>query len=289
MKTVPFENGKCDKTRARLDAYLSGELTNESNLELVTHLGGCAECQREADHRAWVRNRVRAAVTSVEVSPFLAERIRARLAEPERPRLAWRTWAAAAAVVTVAVAGSVIAIRNRPQPFHQLDRVSQNAYIERVSTGLSRILKVGFGHHLHCLIARNPAKGKDQPVLDKEWIPLMHEVRRIVPAEYEMLMAHKCSWQKRPFVHFAFRGRGKQLSLIMTRKREGEVFQVDQILPELRAHGIAVYQQGAAGYEVTGFESSQYLAFLVSDLDRDSNLKMAAALAVPVREFLERL
>ena len=69
-------------------------------------------------------------------------------------------------------------------------------------------------------------------------------------------------------------GGGKLLSLILTRKQPGE------------ALSGGIYQEGVDRYQVVGFESHDYLAYVVSDLDAQQNLQLAANLAPAVREYL---
>lgn len=56
--------------------------------------------------------------------------------------------------------------------------------------------------------------------------------------------------------------------------------------PALRPSGIPVYQSAAERFEVAGFETDQYLAFVVSDMRGGRNLQIAGSLAPPVHHFL---
>jgi hypothetical protein len=69
-------------------------------------------------------------------------------------------------------------------------------------------------------------------------------------------------------------GGGKIVSLILTRKKYGESL----------VGGI--HQTGVDRFQVVGFESHDYLAYVISDLDAQQNLQLAANLAPTVRDYL---
>ena len=54
----------------------------------------------------------------------------------------------------------------------------------------------------------------------------------------------------------------------------------------MSASGVPVYRTSSESYQVAGFESENYLAFVVSDLRGEMNLQIAAALAPGVRQLL---
>jgi hypothetical protein len=74
------------------------------------------------------------------------------------------------------------------------------------------------------------------------------------------------------------------LSLLITRKEAGESFRGQTIAD--RSSGVPVYQAAAQKYDVAGFETDQFLAYIVSDLGVRQNLKIANSLAPSVQHFL---
>ena len=83
-------------------------------------------------------------------------------------------------------------------------------------------------------------------------------------------------------------GRGAILSLVITQKN-GEAFNRVNIVATLQASGVPVYRANEGQLEIAAFETNRHLAYVVSNLDRDDNLKVASKLAVPVYEYLRRL
>ena len=53
--------------------------------------------------------------------------------------------------------------------------------------------------------------------------------------------------------------------------------------------GVPIFGAHMSNLEVAGFETRDYLAFVVSDLSREDNLQIASTLAPPVQAFLSKL
>ncbi|MCU1237074.1 MAG: putative transrane anti-sigma factor [Candidatus Solibacter sp.] len=79
---IAFRELLCRSVRARLDAYLDGELLIETNLEILLHFRGCHECRHELECRAQLRRRLKAAVREHFAPAHLAARVRERLRDP---------------------------------------------------------------------------------------------------------------------------------------------------------------------------------------------------------------
>jgi hypothetical protein len=71
---------------------------------------------------------------------------------------------------------------------------------------------------------------------------------------------------------------------VITRKRPGESLESLRISD--RTAGVAVYQAATQNYDVAGFETDQFPAFVVSDVGVKQNLKIADELAPAVQQFL---
>ncbi len=95
-----------------------------------------------------------------------------------------------------------------------------------------------------------------------------------LPGDFRIIQGHRCSAGGRQYVHFIVTRGDKLLSLVLTRKRPGESLSG------------GVYQEGVDRFQVVGFESHDYLVYVISDLDAQQNLQLAASLAPAVREYL---
>ncbi|MGB7624340.1 MAG: hypothetical protein WBN92_18495 [Terriglobia bacterium] len=78
------------------------------------------------------------------------------------------------------------------------------------------------------------------------------------------------------------------LSLAITRK-EGEVFPLSGLRAAMNVSDVPLYKSRIQNMEVAGFETRDYLAFVVSDLREKENSQIASSLAPAVRDFLAKL
>jgi len=290
MNTTPSGGQGCEKVQRYLDSYIQGELLVETNHEVLEHLEQCPACRADHEQRLWLRNRLREASRTVEAPVDLPARVQRSIREAGL-RSAFsrhRNLMLVAATILVAVFAGVLTLR-------QPERI-QESYINRLSARLAGALRVGFDDHLHCAVGRKfpddypkPEQMKPQELPGPEFEPLSPVLRKLVPAKYEMVSAHRCSYKTRRFVHFIFRNEKQLISVVIAPKQANEGFQIEKLIPALRQAGLPVYQSTADRYQVAGFESGQYMAYLVSDLPAGENLALAQVLSQPVSQYLAGL
>jgi mycothiol system anti-sigma-R factor len=295
MNTINFNEAVCRRTRTQLDHYVSNELSVETNREVMKHLETCPACSQELEARMRVKNLLRRAVQSDSPPPALRQRIegRIRASEPSLSFLSFSPrWALAAAAVAVVILGGVTAVRWRTNRLYD-DAGAQAAYIRAVGVRLPRIETVGLADHLHCAVFRRfpqeyPAEAVDAQHLGAQFVQLVSLVKERMPGEYRVVMAHRCSYAGRHYVHFVLKSDSNLLSLVITEKQPGESFNKMEASSGSQV-SVPVYEAGVKRFEVAGFESQGYLAFIVSDLDRKDNLQIAENLAPLVAGFLNSI
>ena len=260
----------CEEVREYLDSYLSKELPAGTSREVLQHVEGCPQCAAELAARARVRNALQAAVHATSVPDGLEARVqRAVRAQRSRTRAGLYTIAvAAAAMICLAI---VNLSRTKGGP--------EEAILRKTSGRLAAVFNVGLRDHLQCAVFRKYSRRPESAAqmasdLGPEFAGLAPLVRAKLPSDVRILQAHHCTAGGRQYVHFIMADGDKVVSLILTRKQPGESL----------AGGI--YQAGVDRFQVVGFESRDYLAYVVSDLDAQQNLRLAANLAPAVREYL---
>jgi len=291
MKLVHFGDNPCARIRRYMDSYINNELLVETNHEVLRHLETCPACAAEVESRTRIKARLKSAVQNQSVPEGLQARVRAALREESRSSFAWTRWASAAAAVLAISAGLWFDLPrwNRPALPDLADRRGQDVFIQKVSASLSAVLKVGLGDHIHCSVFRKypknpPSVAEMAQKLGPAYQDLVPLVKAQVPQEYRIILAHQCGYQGRRFVHLTLTNGSSLLSLVITRKQPGESMQALTVSDH--ASGVAVYQTAAQNYDVAGFETDQFLAYVVSDLGARRNLQMAYALAPSVHQFL---
>jgi hypothetical protein len=291
MKLVQFGDSACARIRRYMDSYIDNELLVETNHEVLRHLESCPSCASEVETRSRIKSRLKAAVQNQGVPADFEARVREALrSESQEAGFGWARWAAAAAIVVIATGTWLAAPRwTRPALPDLADSRGQDAFIQKVSESLSAVLKVGLGDHIHCSVFRkypkNPPSVEEMAEkLGPAYQDLAPLVKARVPEEYRIILAHQCGYQGRRFVHLTLSNGSNLLSVVITRKQAGETLQ--GLATSRQPSGVPIYQAKARNYDVTGFETGQFLAYVVSDLGARQNLEIAASLAPSVHQFL---
>lgn len=285
MNALSFPQETCERTRRHLDAYLSNELLAGPLTEVTKHLEGCQSCSAALESRIQVRNVLRSAVQQEMVPAGLRARIQSRLRQSEAQKETlpfWSRWilvAATAAALCIAGVGAY--------------RVWDLRHPASLSQLTASILKIGVGDHIHCAIDSQFAKRHStleemSQKLGPEYSGLVSLAKEKVPVEFEIVVAHRCSFNGRKFVHLILKNQETALSLTITRK-EGETFPSSGSQAALDVAGVPLYKSKIQNMEVAGFETRDFLAFVVSGLKENENSQIASSLAPAVRDFLTRL
>jgi anti-sigma factor (TIGR02949 family) len=271
MSNLPIEGASCERVRGHLDAYVSGELPEESRREVERHLETCSGCAAELGMLARVRTQLQAAVRATPVPLDLQAKVRRAVkSETSRPRTG--LWAVGAAAAVILCAGLLSLWRAKTDP--------EGAILRKASGRIGAVLNVGLRDHLHCAIFRKYSRQAVAPAemaaeLGPGFADLAPLVQTKLPGDFRIIQGHHCDAGGRPYTHFIISGGGgKIVSLILTRRRPGEL---------LRG---GIHQMGVDRFQVVGFESHDYLVYLISDLDAQQNLQWTANLAPTLRAFL---
>jgi hypothetical protein len=245
-----------------------------------------------------VRDRLKSAVENVPVPPSLDSRIRRPIFGSLPP---WR-WLPKLAPV-LAAAGVLAALLVAYQFGHfRLTRASRDAYIASVSSQIGSLMRIGLRDHIHCSVFRkypknpptaeeilNPKSEKGVKPISTEYAGLIPIVRNLVPENYRMTLAHQCTYGGREYLHLSLKDESNMLSLVITKKVHGESFRAAEMLSAFSESGIPMYQAGVQRFEISAFETSDYLVYFISDLGKKRNTELMLALAPPVKGFLARL
>ena len=236
------------------------------------------------------RERLRMAARSISAPPRLEARIRSGIRESKRQGVWMRSLLPAAAALLVSL-GGVIAY----QLGHlRLTTKSQESYIATISARVAGVMRVGLGDHVHCSVFRKFPK--NPPTLESmaqklgpEYEGLLPLVKEQAPGDLRIVMAHQCTYHGRKFVHLALKSDSKLLSVVISRKRDGETFTKESLGPMLSESGIPIYRSEVQRFEIAGFESRNHLVYVISDLPQQENTRILTALAPAVTELLNKI
>ncbi len=243
------------------------------------------------------RDSLRSAVRNVPVPASLDSRIRIPISGALP---AWRPLPRLAPVLVAA--GVLAALGTAYQSGHlRLTKASQDAYIASVSSRLGALMRIGLRDHIHCSVFRkypknppaaeeilNPGFEKGVKAISPQYAGLIPIVRGLVPENYRMTLAHQCTYQGREYIHLSLMDESNMLSLVIAKKVNGESFRAAGMLPALGQSGIPMYQAGVQRFQISAFETTDYLVYFISDLGRQRNTDFMLALALPVKGFLAK-
>jgi hypothetical protein len=294
MTPKRHDGHSCEEALRRMDRYAGGDARYEEVASAREHVKACSLCTDELARREHLRLRLKSAVASESASPLLEQRIRRSLREEAPPRKRSTPWMWAPRLSLAALAILLIAVTVAYQVGHlRFTVASQEAFVQSISGRVASIMRVGLQDHVHCAVFRKTPKKAptfEEVVKDvePEYRGLVDLVKQHVPDDYKIIMAHHCRYHGRKFVHFTMKSDSNLISLVISRKGQGETFERD-LAPALAESGIPIYQSGVQRFQIAGFESRDHLAYVVSDLNQQGNLQLMARLAPTVKNFLENL
>jgi anti-sigma factor RsiW len=200
-------NGECRTYRDLMDSYISGELTVESNHELLRHAERCEACRGELERRERTRALL---IESFGAAPDAAA-VTARIAQALDREQDRRTsigsmarWGSLAAAL-VLIAGASVWF-SRP--------VDAAAFDDSVDD------------HIACALTYPPETTYDANRAAQNLEP---SYQRIVTAvshrsgRYELIDAHMCPYQGRNYAHLVYRGDGHVLSVFAEASTRGRL------------------------------------------------------------------
>ena len=295
MNVVNFGRAECKKTRGYLDYYLNNELSVETSHAVHQHLDSCEECSADLAGRLRIKRAVKQSVGQIDAPGYLEARVRARLREQSAPNF-FRDWAMPLAVAATVVLAVVLGWRSfdRKPEVWETAKADQENYIESLFHAVPRVMQIGLGDHAHCAYYRKfPKEPKTFAEMAEKLGPNFRElvplVKQKVPDSFHVAIGHQCKYRERQFVHLALRRENELLSVIITKREPGESFQTGDLKPVLEEAGVPVYAALADQFEIAGLETDQYLAYVISNLRRDENLRIAQALTPSLTEFLNAI
>ena len=287
MNDAMINNHACARAMRQLDLYLDNEAGAATD-EIRQHLATCAACAGEVEARQQLKSRVRTAVlASAPAPPFLESRIRNRIRMTPRKS----GWVRFAVPVAAALAVCITGVVAYELGHLRLTTQAQESYIAKVSNQVATLMRVGLGDHVHCAVFRKYPK--EAPPVEKffneigpEYRGLIQLVKDRVPPEFVLHQAHQCRYHGRRFVHMALKGDSTVMSLVIARKKDGESFETEGLIPSLVQSGIPMYRTGVQRFQLAAFETSAHLVYVISDLPREKNTEIMIALAPQVKQLL---
>lgn len=282
--------------------YLSGETTPEESREVETWLSEHPEEEVKFREMEGVRSALRRSVQSQSTPSDLREAVLKKtigsnlipLEKSEGGAFRLSYLYGAAAVVLLLVIGWFALQSPKVAPSVDPPQIAQEL------KSVTEVLRVGVNDHLRCAVTfykgdieeygieKMKAKlAQKKETLEEDFSALIPIVQQQVD-EGKLLVAHKCSFGGRNYVHMILQSEKGKVSLVITRKQDGESL-ADREGAVATVEGIPIYQASLEGYKVAGFDADRFLVYVASDLPDEANLTMISAIAMPVKDVLKAI
>jgi anti-sigma factor RsiW len=237
-------NPDCQHVREVMDSYLSGELSVETNHDVLRHVGDCHDCSAELTRR----QRLRALLSQTLDVTVDSDRVSARITHAvDREQRSWGRAARLAGVAAMLIAAVAVAYwAGRP--------VDAAAYDDSAED------------HVTCALAY-PEDATYDP--DRAAQNLVAPFERIVNAvglwhgDYRVIDAHMCPFKGRNYAHVVIRGDGQTLSLFAERAERGALPAAPSSV--LAGETVDVHATARLGYRISAVATRDYRLFLVSE------------------------
>jgi hypothetical protein len=213
---------------------------------------------------------LRRAIDNEPVPRDLEARVRARLTSPGLAE-GWGRLVSSLVMLVIVVAG-VLFVSHRKT---------------------DQLLALGVNDHVHCAIAgnypRQTMRVEMTQGLGPQFAPMLQPVIDAAGKSGmkidSVVSAHRCTIMGRSYVHVILR-RGQMLvSVILTRRENGDVFPGETLARMVHRSEVPLHDASVAGYSVAGFESGQWLGYVVSAMPELRNQELAERIAPVVANY----
>jgi anti-sigma factor RsiW len=187
-------NGDCRQMRELMDSFISGELTVESNHEVLRHVERCDACRTELERRERMGALLIESFGDAPDASVIASRVTQAI---DREQHRWgrfvRYGSIAAALILIVGAGAWF---SRP--------VDAAAFDDSVDD------------HIACALTYPPFFTYEANRVAQNLEPSYQSIVNAVAhtaGEYQLIDAHMCPYAGRNYAHLVYRGNGKMLSV----------------------------------------------------------------------------
>jgi len=311
-----------DEIQELIRRVLEGEETPEDRRLLEEH----PEVAAQVEDIRRARRHLAGAVDRIEVPDHFADRIRRlpidadvppgmrpdgsmeteRAEDPGRPKKSsgngsfWIYSMVASLIFAVIIWGAVGLFDGdtesgpeEDRPIASDDTGASHRGGEEIEEGrpVGEILQVGMTDHIRCAVTFY--SGDIPPAsMEKMKMGVGEEFEELIPIVEQgidrasLVVAHRCSFEGREYVHLVLKGEGDTLiSIAITERLDGERLQ-DRADADTVVDGRSIFRTEIDGFEIAGFESGDYLVFVASNLSVTENLQAIGEIVGGVNRVL---
>jgi anti-sigma factor RsiW len=261
-----FESKDCGRIQKLLDHFLAGELTVETNQEILLHLENCSTCRQEEKSRLEARRVLSKGWVSQPIPPDLEDKIVKGLEAKQGPLPASLLRAAGFFLMVLGLGAALLFF-----PW-----LGENGGALMAGTHYDQIV----GDHLHCSGHQTPAESvmpldSVQPSLEAA----LHEMGE----SYQLVAIRLCRVGEVALIHYVFEGEGRSMSLLLEEKSNLQhlALQGDEPARVLDGMKVILLEEDQALITLAGLETSDYFVYLVSEEEEPGQTFQLAEELIP--------
>lgn len=248
MMIKAFKPRDCERLRILLDDFLCGELSVESNQEILQHLEACSACRLEKEARERQRQTLQESWSRQAVPSGLERAIRLAVDGKVRRLSGLLGWAAAFAIVGFSLPLLL--------HFFSFERGTPSAEPSSVVDHYDSVIR----DHFQC---GNPVPARAEECPLKEYRPQLEAALQRQTGDYRLRMFSRCRFEDTSVLHYLYERDGQRLSLIL------EPRTARQLLPQLAGEvqrvvdGVKIHSLVTDSVSLASFESPDYFVYLI--------------------------
>jgi anti-sigma factor RsiW len=225
-------NAECRRVRELMDSYISGELTVESNHEVLRHLERCDACRSELARREQTRALLIGSFGDAPDAAGLEARIAGAI---DREQPMWKRvmrYGGIAAAIAIVIGAALWF--SRP--------VDAAAYVDSVD------------NHIACALTLPPNVAYDWKRVEQSLAAPYNDIINAAPhksGDYDLIDAHMCPYNGRDYAHLVYQSGAHRVSVFAETAARGR-------LP-------ASHEPERKGFVSTGASTGGHQVFVVAE------------------------
>lgn len=237
-------NADCQHVREVMDSYLAGELSVETNHDVLGHVDTCHECAAELKRR----ERLRALLSQTLDVTMDARHAAARISQAlDREQRSWKRVAGLGGIAAMLI-GTVAIVYWTGRP------IDAAAYDDSAEDHV--VCALAYPEDL-VYDANRAARNLAAPFAS------IVEAVGVSHGTYHVIDAHMCPYKGRNYAHVVLRGGRQTLSLFVERAERGALPAAPKT--ELPGEAIDLHATMRLGYRISALATRDYRLFLVSE------------------------
>jgi hypothetical protein len=150
------------------------------------------------------------------------------------------------------------------------------------------LLRIGADDYEHCTLSSLPHQvDRKEMILALNFFgPLLQPVIDEAKGD-EPVAANQCTVRSRNYFQIVLQRGRTLIAVVLTKREDADAFPRALFGDTVRASGMTIHQGLVDGYSVSGFQTGDYLAFVVAALPKDETSALASRLVPAIKRYTQ--